>query len=100
MKMGLTERHWFEDEEPELTENQLEDILWENKKIFERGYQKGFSDGQSVLFQGQEPVEPKELKTYLRGIYICGFCGHAAVGSNDYRANFCPQCGKAVKWDG
>ena len=21
--MGLTERHWFEDEEPELTENQI-----------------------------------------------------------------------------
>lgn len=54
--MGLTERHWFEDEEPELTENQLEDILWENNKIFERGYQKGFFDGKSDILREQEPV--------------------------------------------
>ena len=24
--MGITERHWFEDEEPELTDLQLEDL--------------------------------------------------------------------------
>ena len=53
--MGLTERHWFEDEKPELTEKQLEDILWENNKIFERGYQKGFSDGKSAMLREQEP---------------------------------------------
>lgn len=53
--MGLTERHWFEDEKPELTEKQLEDILWENNKIFERGYQKGFSDGKSAILREQEP---------------------------------------------
>ena len=56
--MGLTEGHWFEDEEPELTEKQLEDLLWENNKIFERGYQKGFSDGKSAVLQEQKPVEP------------------------------------------
>jgi len=35
--MGLTERHWFEDEEPELTEQQLEDIIYENKKAYDSG---------------------------------------------------------------
>lgn len=42
--MGLTERHWFENDEPELTERQLEDIVYENKKAYEEGYKKGYSD--------------------------------------------------------
>lgn len=42
--MGLTERHWFEDEEPELTEYQLEDIVREIKRAYESGYQKGYND--------------------------------------------------------
>ena len=64
--MGLTERHWFEDEEPELTENQLEDILWENNKIFERGYQKGFSDGKSAILREHEPrmITREELQRF------------------------------------
>lgn len=41
--MGLTERHWFEDEEPELTEQQLEDIVYENKRAYDSGYAKGYS---------------------------------------------------------
>ena len=36
--MGITERHWFEDEEPELTEQQLEDIIAENQRSYEKGY--------------------------------------------------------------
>lgn len=36
--MGITERHWFEDEEPELTEQQLEDIVAENQRSYEKGY--------------------------------------------------------------
>lgn len=31
--MGITERHWFEDEEPELTDRQLEDAVYDDKKI-------------------------------------------------------------------
>ena len=41
--MGLTERHWFENEEPELTERQLEDIVYENKRAYDSGYAKGYS---------------------------------------------------------
>ena len=36
--MGLTERHFFEDEEPKLTENQLEDVLLERDKAYKKGY--------------------------------------------------------------
>ena len=42
--MGLTERHWFEDEEPELTERQLEDIVSMQDIAYKRGYNKGYSD--------------------------------------------------------
>ena len=52
--MGLTERHWFEDEEPELTENQIEDMLWERDKAYQAGYKKGLSDGSITASQAQE----------------------------------------------
>lgn len=42
--MGITERHLFENEEPELTDQQLEDIVYENKKAYDRGYIKGYND--------------------------------------------------------
>jgi len=54
--MGLTERHWFEDEEPELTERQLEDIVYENKKAYDNGYIKGFNDAMQgkheLMYEG------------------------------------------------
>lgn len=54
--MGITERHWFEDEEPELTERQLEDIVYENKKAYDNGYIKGFNDAmqgkQELMYEG------------------------------------------------
>ena len=46
--MGLTERHWFENEEPELTDRQLEDIVYENKKAYDNGYVKGFHDAKTL----------------------------------------------------
>lgn len=51
------------------------------------------------LLEEREPAVPKELNMYPRGVYACGACGHAAVGSNDYRAKFCPECGRALKWE-
>ena len=95
--MGLTERHWFEDEEPELTENQLEDILWENNKIFERGYQKGFSDGELAILKKQEPVTPRWTHpTVDKSVMMCGNCGlEIPLG----RPNYCPWCGRKVKWN-
>lgn len=95
--MGLTERHWFEDEEPELTENQLEDILWENDKIFERGYQKGFSDGKSVLLREQEAVKPVKEQIFSSFFgWVCGACGFSLLSD---RYIYCPHCGRKMKWD-
>ena len=93
--MGLTERHWFKDEEPELTENQLEDILWENNKIFERGYQKGFTDGKSAFLREQEPVKPYDNPL---GYYRCGNCG-THVHKYTEQDQYCPICGRKVKWE-
>lgn len=51
----------------------------------------------------QEPVEPSvDVDTY-----VCPNCGHrlehqGMLGDNvifDERYNFCPACGKSVKWD-
>lgn len=92
--MGLTERHWFEDEEPELTENQLEDILWENNKIFERGYQKGFSDGKSAILREQEAVKP----LWALGLTRTASCGACKSWLSDHSWKYCPRCGKEVKW--
>lgn len=51
------------------------------------------------LLKEREPIEPKEVKLYPHTIYACGGCGHMSVGSNDYHAKFCPECGRGVKWD-
>ena len=63
-EMGLTERHWFEDEEPELTEQQLEDVLSIQDRFYRRGYQKGYYD------RNKEIVRCKDCKHFEPdGIY-------------------------------
>lgn len=46
-----------------------------------------------ALLKAQEPVEP----VYELGITRCGQCNHEIdkYGGD----NYCPQCGKAVKWE-
>ncbi len=97
--MGLTEGHWFEDEEPELTESQLEEVLWEHNRIFERGYEKGFSDGRSVLLKEQESVKPTKNQSLLANFigWNCGACGFPLL-SDGYK--YCPRCGRKVNWNG
>lgn len=51
------------------------------------------------LLKEQEPIAPKLIKMYPHDIYECGNCGHRSVGSKDYKAKYCPECGQAVKWD-
>ena len=54
-----------------------------------------------ALLKAQEPVEPLRInhdtKWQRDTECICGECG-----SSFYRlkVNFCPWCGRAVKWDG
>ena len=47
------------------------------------------------LLKAQEPVKPKWEKGYA----YCGQCGYKLHWIVE-RNNFCPNCGKAVKWDG
>ena len=44
------------------------------------------------LLKAQEPVKPN-----FCGYYQCGVCG-ADIG-HSYEANYCPKCGRAVKWE-
>lgn len=46
-----------------------------------------------AMLKAQEPVEP----VYELGITRCGQCNHEIdkYGGD----NYCPQCGKAVKWE-
>ena len=52
-----------------------------------------------TLLKEQEAVKPRECQ-YPHGTYACGFCDYIPIGNKDgYRANYCPECGKAVKWE-
>ena len=74
VEMGLTERHWFENEDvPENHEWALED---------------------AVMLKEQEavPVIQREIAHML--FWCCGSCG-VAITDGD---KFCRMCGKKVKW--
>lgn len=55
-------------------------------------------DGTKLL-KAQEPIAPKLIKMYPHDIYECGNCGHRSVGSKDYKAKYCPECGRELKWE-
>ena len=59
--MGLTERHWFENEEPELTDRQLEDAVSIQDRFYRRGYHKGYSD------RDKEIVRCKDCQFHYAG---------------------------------
>ena len=51
------------------------------------------------LLKGQEPVKPRKILPCITrpvGWYVCGHCGIRFLEKNDY---YCPNCGRAVKWD-
>ena len=59
-----------------------------------------------VLLREQEPVEPTANDEAIRVKYNCGGCGYL-VGfvstihdDMQYRAKFCPECGRKVAWHG
>lgn len=57
------------------------------------------------LLKAQEAVKPKKVKRYIDfddegqpytpETYDCGACGNELP----WKANYCPACGKAVKWE-
>ena len=57
-----------------------------------------------ALLREQEPVEPTANDEAIRVKYNCGECGYL-VGfvstihdDMQYRAKFCPECGRKVAW--
>ena len=58
-------------------------------------------DAALSLLREQEPVEPKRVLGVLPDWYHCGACGMDMLDTGDgYRPKYCPNCGRAVKWDG
>ena len=54
-----------------------------------------------ALLREQEPVKPKRFLGALSDWYHCGVCWADMLDTGDgYRPKYCPQCGRAVKWDG
>ena len=60
-----------------------------------------------TLLKAQEPVEPKKKSFLVSGpddytstpdMTVCGACG-AWLLTVAPRAKYCPQCGRAVKWE-
>ena len=57
------------------------------------------ADTLELLKEQEAGFSPKEIKMYPNNVWACGNCGHVAVGSADYKAKYCPECGKVVKWN-
>lgn len=86
--MGVTERHWFEDEEPELTDQQLEDFVSMQDIAYKQGYQKGYSDGVK---------EWKAVKPRVSSVeQHCGNC-NKVIEMDGWKA--CPWCGTPILWE-
>ena len=57
--------------------------------------------GALELLKKQEPMKPERVLGVLPDWYHCGACGMDMLDTGDgYRPKYCPQCGRAVKWDG
>ena len=53
-----------------------------------------------ALLKEQEPIEPNTFMDGFVKRYRCGACdAYLAMGEKHWW-NYCPKCGKAVKWDG
>lgn len=62
-------------------------------------YSKAIEDAITLLRE-QEPVKP-ELRISKHGFrqwLVCGACKNK-ISTITFHANYCPYCGKAVKWE-
>jgi len=80
------------------------------------GYSAGACLDAIELLKRQEPVPPKKVNRYIDydddgwpytpDTYDCGWCGEelpwmldtAIRQTKHYKPNYCPDCGKKVKW--
>ena len=74
--MGLTEHHWFEDDERELTEWQLEKSIADLDKAYKKGYANGYKDGaikseQCTKYARWIPVSERLPETWKHVLVYC-----------------------------
>lgn len=86
--MGLTEGHWFEDEE-QLTERQLERAVEDERAAYLRGLRDGINEAFRHGRWVKSDIPHEE--------YVCSECG-GACWYYDYQAivaksRYCPNCG-------
>ena len=81
----------------------LEESGWDSDKTFSEELRINYVTDAITLLKQQEPVAPD---VDSEGTCSCGNCGttvgYYPVGSNvpDKGCEYCPECGRKVKWDG
>ena len=90
--MGLTERHWFENEDvPENYEWALEDAVYNSRT------NKKADMVEVVLPKEQEAVKPKSKVRHGANAQIQHFCGNCMTLLHG-KPKYCSECGKKVYW--
>ena len=51
-----------------------------------------------ALLKAQEPVEPKHEDDRPISPLRCGNCGAFILVTNNYKAKYCFECGREVRW--
>lgn len=88
--MGMTVEEWAKDFKAFVNELRM-------PRDDYKGIIAYIEDGTKLLKE-QELIAPKLIKMYPHDIYECGNCGHRSVGSENYKAKYCPECGRTLKW--
>lgn len=89
--MGLTERHWFEEEDM-LNERQLENEVEYGERRYQAGYKKGYADalasrpqGHWIKFEGPDDNDNAQ--------YNCSNCGAGDISAVNQVIPYCWRCG-------
>lgn len=82
--MGLTEGHWFEDEE-QLTERQLERAVEDEKAAYERGLRDGKLDAKDA-----KQIIYKEYNDWCEMATMC------CVNNDDYGTKLAIQSARVI----
>ena len=91
--MGLTECHWFEDEE-RLSERQLERAIEDEKAAYKRGYEMGLSTNANEIVKALKGIITR-LQEYdaIMALPNCNDCGKAQ------RCEYLPGWGETVRFN-
>ena len=86
--MGLTEGHWFEDEDY-LSDRQFEKVIEDEKAAYMRGLKDGRNE---VVKHGRWIYEDSDPVTMP-----CSECGYRVYRYNN--THYCPNCGSKMNLD-